>query len=120
LSGANGAADIQAHLNRVAEGSAVAAIRPEDVLIVRDGDVAADGQRPVRELRIEATIETVTFTGREAEYFVRTSNDIGLAVHVTRPTEALVAAAGATVTLALPFENLLFFDGNTENRIQGV
>ncbi len=117
LPDANGAADMQVRLEGVADGSAVAAIRPEDVLIVGDGGHPAGDRRQSSELRFDATIETVTFTGREAEYFVRTSNDIGLAVHVTRPTEALVAAAGAPVTLALPVESLLFFDGKTEKRI---
>ena len=103
---------IQAYLKRVADGSAVAAIRPEDVLIVRPGE-----QRTAHELRLDATVQTVTFTGREAEYSVRAGNDVDLAVHVTRPTETLVAAAGAAVPLALPFASLLFFDAETGKRI---
>ena len=106
------AQEIQAYLKRVASGSVVAAIRPEDVLIVQAGD-----HRPEQALTVSATIEKVSFTGREAEYFVRVPKDIGLAVHVTRPTETLVAAAGAAVTLALPFSSLLFFDAGTEERV---
>ena len=106
------AQEIQAYLKRVASGSVVAAIRPEDVLIVQ-----ADDHPPVQALKVSATIEKVSFTGREAEYLVRVPKDIGLAVHVTRPTETLVAAAGAAVTLALPLSSLLFFDAETEKRV---
>ena len=112
VSGIEGAQEIQAYLKRVASESVVAAIRPEDVLIVQAGD-----HPPAQALKVSATVEKVSFTGREAEYFVRVPEDIGLAVHVTRPTETLVAAAGAAVTLALPFSSLLFFDAGTEKRV---
>ena len=104
--------EIAENLQRVASGSVVAAIRPEDVLVVQAGDPS-----PAQALKVSATIEKVSFTGREAEYFVRVPDDIVLAVHVTRPTETLVAAAGASVTLALPFSSLLFFDAGTDKRI---
>ena len=109
---ADGGQDIEDYLKRVSSGSVVAAIRPEDVLIVQPGDPS-----PVPGLRVGASVEKVTFTGREAEYFVRAANGIGLAVHVTRPTETLVAAAGAEVTLALPFSSLLFFDAGSGKRV---
>ena len=112
ISGIEGAQDIQAYLKHVASGSVVAAIRPEDVLIVQAGD-----HPPAQALTVSATVEKVSFTGREAEYFVQVPKDTGLAVHVTRPTETLVAAAGAAVTLALPFSSLLFFDAGTGKRV---
>ena len=112
VSDTDSAQKIQENLKRVASGSVVAAIRPEDVLIVQAGD-----HPPTQALKVSATIEKVSFTGREAEYFVRVPKDIGLAVHVTRPTETLVAAAGAAVALALPFSSLLFFDAGTEKRV---
>lgn len=112
LSDLEGAQEIREALERVAAGAAVAAIRPEDLLIVQPG-----GRAPARALEVGARVEKVSFTGREAEYFVRAPQDVGLTVHVTRPTETLVAAAGATVTLALPFSSLLFFDAGSGKRI---
>ena len=93
-------------------GAMVAAIRPEDVLIVPPGETV-----PGDALEVAAKIEKVSFTGRDAQYLARAPDGLNLAVHVTRPTERLVAAADEAVTLALPFSALQFFDPETGRQI---
>ncbi len=109
---ADGAQEILERFLGDGRGAVVAAIRPEDVLIVPPGEkVHAEA------LEVVAEIEKVSFTGRDAQYLARAPEGLNLAVHVTRPTEHLVAAAGEAVTLALPFSALLFFDPGSGIRL---
>ncbi|MDX6748488.1 ABC transporter ATP-binding protein [Geminicoccaceae bacterium 1502E] len=81
-----------------------AAIRPEDVMV----DPAAPGDG----ILLEATVEKITFAGREAFYRTVLADGTSLAVLIQRPTPELLGREGHAVRLVLPRGKLLFYDAD--------
>jgi iron(III) transport system ATP-binding protein len=81
----------------------VVGIRPEDV-IIEANHAGDDG------IRIDGTVDKVSFAGREAVYFVTTADGTAFQVQMHRPTAALLASTGRPVHLRLSEAHLLPYD----------
>ena len=88
------------------------AIRPEDVNIVDSPD-----SRSANAFHLNGTIEKIIFTGREAHYVVDCGDGIQVTAQILRPTAKLLARQGEAVTIAMPLDKLLLFDGETQRRL---
>jgi iron(III) transport system ATP-binding protein len=92
----------------------VVAIRPEDINLVDRESSATDGHGVVT---VDACVAKVSFTGREAQYLLRTAQGTDLVAHVQRPERSTLAALGSEVRVALPESALQLFDAQTWQRI---
>jgi ABC-type Fe3+/spermidine/putrescine transport system ATPase subunit len=90
---------------------ATLAIRPEDVAVAED---PADGPA----ITLGGVVRKATFAGREAYYRVEGDGGLRLLVHVSRPHERRLAAAGDRVDLVLPLARLHVFGADDEARIE--
>ena len=90
----------------------VNAIRPEDVRLLGPEEEAGEAA-----VHVAAEVTKVTFTGREAQYLLRTDAGVDLVVLVPRPRESTLSAVGAGVRAALPLDALQRFDSGTGLRL---
>jgi hypothetical protein len=67
---------------------------------------------------LDATVDKVTYAGREAFYRLRGRNDMKILAHVYRPDPDGLHAAGERVRVALPLASLHAFDPGTGERIE--
>ncbi len=90
----------------------ITAVRPEDVRLLDPGEALAG-----EAVEIEGEVAKVTFTGREAQYLLRTEAGVELVVQVARPGESTLHAAGTEVRAALPLQALQRFDARSGLRL---
>ncbi len=95
-----------------ADDGAVTAIRPEDVRLLDPGEEPGG-----EAVEIAGAVAKVTFTGREAQYVLRTEGGLDLVVQVARPGESTLRAAGTEVRAALPLRALQRFDAGSGLRL---
>lgn len=87
------------------------AIRPEDLLLLGDATNAPAGPR------IEARLLKRAFLGREVQYTLGAFDGTKLLLNIGSPDLQLLAQEGQTVTVALPWDRIAWFDPATGDRI---
>ena len=86
-------------------------IRPEDVVIGTDAIDASDA------VAMSATIDKITYAGREAFYRLAGPNGLRILAHVYRPDPARLPNAGDALPIAFPLSHLHAFDAASGARI---
>ena len=86
-------------------------VRPEDVII---GDSRQHGEDAIT---VQATVEKVTYAGREAFYRLRGPAALRILVHIYRPDPEKLPAIGDQLPIAFPLSRLHAFDPNDGRRI---
>ncbi len=101
------AAPIAASLPAKVEG----AIRPEDLVMTDDTDVAPLGPR------VDARMLKRAFLGREVQYTLATPDGTKLLLNIGNPDRHLLSATGHAVSIVLPWDRIAWFDPASGNRI---
>ena len=109
----SGGAELGDLLPSRTDGPVVAAIRPEALQVLGEGDTA-----PARGITIPAKLDEVSFIGREMEVFATTESGEKLKA-VSRPDPRVIGRShGSPISFAANLEDLNFFsDGETAARI---
>jgi ABC-type Fe3+/spermidine/putrescine transport system ATPase subunit len=96
-----------------ADGPVDIAIRPENVHLA---PAAGDGKHAIV---VPGDVEKVIFLGREAHYVVAT--ELGqIVAQVAEPGPDALSLAGSRVSVALPHDRIVAFDGNGDRRAVGL
>ena len=86
-------------------------LRPEDVILSTTRDDASDA------FAVEATVDKVTYAGREAFYRLIAEGASNILAHVYRPDPTPFGAVGARLQVTLPLDRLHAFDARDNRRI---
>jgi iron(III) transport system ATP-binding protein len=94
-----------------APGDAEAAVRPEDIAIVRPGIAAPPG------LRLAAKVAKLSFMGREAQYTLTAADGSVILVHLPNPERSLLSESGHALEIVIPWDRIVWFDRASGDRI---
>jgi hypothetical protein len=94
--------------------AAEAAVRPEDIIIVRPGAAPPPG------LRLATTVAKLSFMGREAQYTLKAPDGSIVLVHLPNPERSLLSESGHAMEIAIPWDRIIWFDRARGDRVGAV
>ncbi len=94
--------------------AAEAAVRPEDISIVRPGAAVPAG------LRLATTVAKLSFMGREAQYTLKAADGSIVLVHLPNPELSLLSLSGHAMEIVIPWERIIWFDPASGDRVGAV
>ena len=80
-------------------------IRPEEVFISNQDSILDDNI-----INLTGVVEKISFSGREAQLYIKLINGDFIMANVARPEETILEEAGKTVNLKLSHNSIMFFN----------